>query len=107
MDLPGALARAARTGLLPPRGTVLLAFAGGADSLALLHAAALSALSFGWRLAVGHVHHGWRGREADRDLAFVREHARRLGIPFDLRRRDARCEARALKLSPEAGARHA
>jgi len=77
MDLPGALARAARTGLLPPRGTVLLAVSGGADSLALLHAAALSAHSFGWRLAVGHVHHGWRGREADRDLAFVRDHARR------------------------------
>src|ERR1700682_5525403 len=81
MELPGALARAARTGLLPPRGTVLLAVSGGADSLALLHAAALSALSFGWRLAVGHVHHGWRGREADRDLAFVRDHARRLARP--------------------------
>jgi tRNA(Ile)-lysidine synthase len=56
---------------------------------------------------VGHVHHGWRGREADRDLAFVREHARRIGLPFFFRRRDAREEARALGLSPEAGARHA
>ena len=75
--------------------------------MALLFGAAEAASRHRWRLAVGHVHHGWRGREADRDLAFVREHARRLGIPFDLRRRDARGEARALKLSPEAGARHA
>jgi tRNA(Ile)-lysidine synthase len=75
--------------------------------MALLFGAAEAASRHAWRLAVGHVHHGWRGREADRDLAFVREHARRLDIPFHLRRRDARGEARALKLSPEAGARHA
>ena len=75
--------------------------------MALLHGAAQSARATGWRLSVGHVHHGWRGREADRDLAFVREHARRLGLPFFFRRRDARKEARALGLSPEAGARHA
>ncbi|HXM75468.1 MAG TPA: tRNA lysidine(34) synthetase TilS [Thermoanaerobaculia bacterium] len=105
MDLPDALARAARTGLLPPRGTVLLAVSGGADSLALLHAAALSALSFGWRLAVGHVHHGWRGREADRDLAFVRDHARRLELPFLARFGDAHEESSRCGLSPEAGAR--
>jgi tRNA(Ile)-lysidine synthase len=75
--------------------------------MALVFGAAEAASRHGWRLAVGHVHHGWRGREADRDLAFVREYARRLGIPFDFRRRDARGEARALKISPEAGARHA
>ena len=92
---------------MPGGASLLLAVSGGADSTALLFGAAEAAPRHGWRLAVGHVHHGWRGREADRDLAFVREHARRLGIPFDLRRRDARGEARALKLSPEAGARHA
>ena len=75
--------------------------------MALLFGAVEAAPRHQWRLTVGHVHHGWRGREADRDLAFAREHARRLGIPFDFRRRDARSEARALKISPEAGARHA
>ena len=45
------------------------------------------------------------GREADRDLAFVEEHARRLGLPFASRHRDARAAARTLGLSPEAGAR--
>ena len=75
--------------------------------MALLFGAAEAAPCHGWRLAVGHVHHGWRGREADRDLSFVRDHARRLGLSFLYRRRDARGEARALRLSPEAGARHA
>ena len=102
-----ALKEAAVSGLMPRGGSHLLAVSGGADSMALLHGAARSARVTGWRLSVGHVHHGWRGREADRDLAFVREHARRLGLPFFFRRRDARQEARALGLSPEAGARYA
>ena len=105
--LLAAFQDAAESGLMPERASLLLAISGGADSMALLFGAAEAASGHGWRLAVGHVHHGWRGREADRDLSFVREHARRLGVPFDLRRRDARGEARALKLSPEAGARHA
>lgn len=101
-----ALARAAEAGLLPLGGSILLAVSGGADSMALLYGAAAEARRLGWRLAVGHVHHGWRGREAERDLSFVAEHARRLGLPFHSRRRDARAQARRLKLSPEAGARH-
>ena len=102
----GALKEAAESGLMPPGGSHLLAVSGGADSMALLHGAAESVRTTGWALSVGHVHHGWRGREADRDLAFVGEHARRLGLPCFFRRRDARTEARALRLSPEAGARH-
>jgi tRNA(Ile)-lysidine synthase len=100
-----ALRQAAESGLMPPGARVLLAVSGGADSTALLHAAAETARTTGWRLSVGHVHHGWRRREADRDLAFVGENARRLRLPFHFRRRDARAEAKRLKLSPEAGAR--
>jgi len=102
-----ALTDAAANGLMPRGASLLLAVSGGADSLALLHGTAECAAAAGWSLAVGHVHHGWRGREANRDLSFVRDNARRLGIPFFLARRDARGEARDLKLSPEAGARHA
>lgn len=98
---------AADIGLMPEGASILLAVSGGADSMAMLVGAAEVADRLGWRLAVGHVHHGWRGREADRDLAFVRDVARRLRLPFAARRRDAREEARRLRLSPEAGARHA
>jgi tRNA(Ile)-lysidine synthase len=101
-----SLERAADTGLLPRGVSVLLAVSGGADSLALLFGAVEASRGTGWRLSVGHVHHGWRRREADRDLAFVSDHARRLGLPFFARRRDARRAASELRLSPEAAARH-
>ena len=100
-----ALADSADCGLLPCGASILLAVSGGADSTALLYGAAELAEEHGWRLTVAHVHHGWRGRAADRDLAFVADHARRLGLPFLSRRRDARAVSRALGLSPEAGAR--
>jgi tRNA(Ile)-lysidine synthase len=101
-----ALDSAAASGLIPHGASVLLAVSGGADSLALLHGASEVAAESGWTLTVGHVHHGWRGREADRDLQFVEAHARRLGLPVLSRHRDARAASRELRLSPEAGARH-
>ena len=100
-----ALERAADSGLLPRGTSILLAVSGGADSTALLYAAADLADANDWRLSVAHVHHGWRGRDADRDLSFVADNARRLGLAFLVRRRDARGASRALGLSPEAGAR--
>jgi len=84
---------------------MLLAVSGGADSMALLYGAVESLEKTGWRLSVGHVHHGWRPKDGDRDLAFVADHARRLELPFFSRRTDARRAARELGLSPEAGAR--
>jgi tRNA(Ile)-lysidine synthase len=100
-----ALTRAAESGLLPAGASVLLAVSGGADSTALLYGAADLASHTGWILSVAHVHHGWRGREADRDLLFVAGHCRRLGLRFLSRHRDSREESRRLDLSPEAGAR--
>jgi tRNA(Ile)-lysidine synthetase-like protein len=101
-----ALERSSATGLIPEGASVLLAVSGGADSLALLYGSAEASPRTRWRLCVAHVHHGWRGREADRDLAFVADHARRLGLSFFHRRRDARHAASELGLSPEAAARH-
>ncbi len=104
-SVTAALETAAETGLLPRGAPILLAVSGGADSMALLFGAVEVAETNGWSLSVAHVHHGWRGRDADRDLSFVAGHSRRLGLPFLFRRRDARTVSRALGLSPEAGAR--
>jgi tRNA(Ile)-lysidine synthase len=101
-----ALAEASEQALMPPGASVLLAVSGGADSMALLHGCAELAPETGWRLTVGHVHHGLRAREADRDRSFVAEHARRLCLLFLERRVDARGAARRLRLSIEAAARH-
>ena len=76
---------------------LLVAVSGGADSVALLHLL----LAVGQHVAVGHVHHGLRD-EADRDAAFVRDLARRSGVPFGERRVDARTRDGR---SPEARAR--
>jgi tRNA(Ile)-lysidine synthase len=105
MEPLAAIEQAAAAGLMPEESSILLAVSGGADSMALLYGAAAAAPVAGWRLTIGHVHHGWRGRSADRDLAFVSGHARRLGLAFLSRRCDARAEARRSKLSPEAAAR--
>jgi len=100
-----ALRSAAASGLIPGGSRLLLGVSGGADSTALLFAAHEVAPETGWMLVVAHVHHGWRTISADRDLAFVSEHARRLGIPFIDKRRDARAAMRRLRVSPEAAAR--
>jgi len=100
-----ALLAATDKGLMTRGARILLAVSGGADSLALLYGAAELAPTTGWRLSVAHVHHGWRGRDADRDLRFVAAHARRLELPFLSRWRNARAESRRFGLSPEAGAR--
>ena len=101
-----ALRSAARRELLPRDGAILLAVSGGPDSMALFHGCIDLASANGWRLTVAHVHHGLRGREADRDLAFVADAARRAGVPFHFRRCDAKKAARELRLSPEAAARY-
>ena len=63
---------------------LLLATSGGADSLALLHAAATLAPRRGWRLrlTVAHVHHHLRGDAADADADAVARAAAELGLPY-------------------------
>jgi tRNA(Ile)-lysidine synthase len=77
---------------------LLAAVSGGSDSVALLHAL----LALGQRVAVGHVHHGLRGVEAERELEFVATLATQLGVAFHVERVDAR---RRDGRSPEARAR--
>lgn len=51
---------------------LLVGCSGGGDSVALLDLTARLAAEFDLQLAVAHLHHGWRGAEADADLEIVR-----------------------------------
>jgi tRNA(Ile)-lysidine synthase len=93
-----------RLGALTPRpARLLLAVSGGPDSMALL--ALASRLKGSLSLAVGHVHHGLRGRAADADAALVRREAARLGLPFRIARAPVRAFARRERRGLEESAR--
>lgn len=76
--------RVARDRMLAGSGTVGVAVSGGADSVALLHA--LGELYPERSLGVVHLNHCLRGSQSDRDEAFVRALAERLGHAFYVRR---------------------
>jgi len=75
-----------------PGDIVIAGLSGGADSVCLLAVLAKLRKLLGIRVEAMHVHHGLRGEEADRDLEFSRETARRLGVPF----REAHVDVREL-----------
>jgi len=86
--------------LLKPGMRLAVALSGGADSVALLRALAERSRELGLVLHAAHLHHGLRGQEADADLEFCRNLARRLDIPFHEARVGTAAEARA---NPAAG----
>jgi len=88
---------------IPGGARVLVAVSGGADSVALLHALHRLAAERGWRLVVGHVHHGLRP-EADADARFVERLGRELDWPVAVERVTV---ATGTGESPEAAARRA
>ncbi len=65
---------------MPDDTPVLLALSGGADSRALLQLLSEQSAEKGFPFAAAHLHHGIRGEEADRDLAFCRTLADQYGI---------------------------
>jgi tRNA(Ile)-lysidine synthase len=89
---------------LAPGLRLAVAVSAGADSVALLRALAgqntKKGRELGLVLHVAHLHHGLRGAEADADLAFVRDLAAGLGLPFHHACVDTEAEARA---NPQTG----
>ncbi|MGN6369118.1 MAG: tRNA lysidine(34) synthetase TilS [Phycisphaerae bacterium] len=72
-----------RSELLPPRARLLVAVSGGADSVALLRLLHVINQSdhWQWRLLVGHVDHGIRGKTSTDDARFVKSLAKSFAIP--------------------------
>lgn len=64
------------TSLLPLHSRILVAVSGGADSMALLLALHQAQLN----IVVGHVNHGLRGQESDKDEEFVLDYCAWRGI---------------------------
>lgn len=97
-----------RDGLVPPGSRVAAAVSGGSDSVALLLLLLDVAGGCGFTVAgVAHVNHGLRGAASDRDEAFCRALAARLGVAFEARHRDAARLAADGRVSIEVAARHA
>ena len=83
---------------------VLVGLSGGADSMALLHAL-LHWPKIGLRVSAIHIHHGLRGKAADRDEAFVRDYCERWGVPLTVAHFDVAAVAREHHLSIEEAGR--
>lgn len=104
-QLPARVALEAFLGWYGPRSTeqVWLAVSGGADSMALLHAAG----TLGGRFGVLHVDHGLRP-DSHADRAFVQGQADALGMAFKAIRLDGLADSEFRKSQGiEAAARHA
>ena len=82
------------------RGTLVVGFSGGADSTVLLHCL-LEAAGSRDRIVLAHVNHGLRGAEADRDEAFCREQAGKLGVRFACLHTDVKALAQQEGVSVE------
>jgi len=72
-----------RYDMLRPGDRVCVALSGGPDSVALLRVLTLLQDDYGLHLVAAHVNHGLRGKESDRDEAFVRDLGASMGVPVE------------------------
>lgn len=67
--------------MIVEKDVILAGVSGGSDSMAMLHLLKELQQELGFALRVVHVHHGIRGKEADRDSSFVENICREWQIP--------------------------
>lgn len=84
---------------------ILIGFSGGMDSTALLYSLLEIKEEFNLTIAICHLNHGVRGKEADRDEEFSRKTAEKLGIYFESEKADMHALAEEEKISKEAAGR--
>ncbi len=91
--------------LINQRDAILVAVSGGVDSVVLLDLFLQIRSGFNLVLSVVHINHGLRGKQADRDEAFVRDWTRKNGLPFYSLKKDIKAYSKKEKLSIEEGGR--
>lgn len=96
----------AEHGLLAPGDKVVVAFSGGADSMALLDILA-SLTAFPLQLVIAHLNHCLRGDESDGDELFARSIAEKYALPLEISRIDIKAAAAQQRLSLEETGRNA
>ena len=84
---------------------VLVCVSGGPDSMALLYLLLDLRKDYHIKLAVAHLDHMIRGRQAIADASFVKRVAARLNIPFLMERSDVKAIASSGGMSIEEAAR--
>ena len=84
---------------IPEKGLVIVAFSGGADSMALTHF--LMGQVAGNRILFAHVNHMLRGAEAEGDEALDVKNCREQGLRFTVLREDVAALARKEKIGTE------
>lgn len=72
----------ARHNMLSTKDNVIVAFSGGADSMALFHFLYTHRDVWVLNLSAAHFEHGLRGEDSLRDAAFVREVCQQYGVPL-------------------------
>lgn len=93
------------TGIIKDKDILLVALSGGMDSMCLVDAFYKLQSEVDYKLMAIHVHHGIRGKEADRDLEFVKEYCKSMGIELIKEKVDAVKYAKTKNLTVEEAAR--
>jgi len=105
-----ALKNAAQTiktyGMFHIDDSVLVGLSGGPDSVALLHILLELAPRYSFNIAVAHLNHSLRGASSDTEAEYVKRLAKRLNLPYYIRKKDVRAYQHAHRLSLEEAARN-
>lgn len=94
-----------RYSMLKHGDRVLAGVSGGPDSVCLIHLLKELSEEYGLSLHIAHLHHGFRGVEADEDVRFVQAIGESLAIPVHIEHADIPSYIRKARLSKQAGAR--
>lgn len=94
-----------RHNMLKQGDKVLVGVSAGPDSVCLLHILKELKEEYDLALYIAHLHHGFRGSEADEDVRFVQAMGESLGIPVHIEYADIPSYIKEAGLSKQAGAR--